>query len=793
MQFSEKWLREWVNPDIDSTALVEKLTMAGLEVDSIVPVVNAFSGVYVAKVLSTKRHPDADKLTLCDVSVGKGDVLQIVCGANNVRAGIKVPCAVIGAVLPGGLEIKKTKLRGYDSFGMLCSASEIGLAESSDGLFELPDDAPVGETIHAYLNLGDFIIDVDLTPNRGDCLSLRGLAREVALLTGASIFLPELKPVEPADNEQFPVNISDQILCPRYVGRVIRNIDNRVESPLWLREKLRRSGVRSIDPVVDVTNYVLLELGQPMHAFSLEALTGCINVRRAQQGEEITLLNGHLIKLHEGTPLIADDKGPLAIAGVMGGIDSSVNADTRNIFLECAFFTPVAMAGQARQYGLHTDSSHRFERGVDYQQQRLAIERATQLLIDIVGGTPGPVIEQVSTENLPGVETVLLRSERIKRVLGFDMTSTTVEAILTRLGLDFSKADTGWKVNTVSHRFDIRIEEDLIEELGRVWGYINIPSRMPLTSLKPIVRSESSLSISRMKQCWVDMDYQEIITYSFVDPKLQQLLVGDDNCALRLLNPISADLSEMRMSLWPGLLKTLEHNLNRQHHRVRLFEMGTCFLPSTQGYQERQCLAGILCGPKQNENWTGDGAQVDFYDLKGDVQSFLEMLGPDKEYAFSPGTHSALHPGQTALIERQGLAIGIMGALHPGLNKLFNVDGSIYLFELQLSVLGQHRVPVCSDISRFPGVRRDIALLVHQSVLSGDLISCIEKQGGTLLREVRIFDVYAGKGIKEGFKSIAVALYLQHAERTLSEEEIGEAVSSMLALLSKEFNATLRE
>lgn len=792
MQFSEKWLREWVNPDIDSAALVERLTMAGLEVDSVVPVVSAFSGVYVAEVLSTKPHPDANKLTLCDVSVDSGDILQIVCGANNVRAGIKVPCAVIGAVLPSGLEIKKTKLRGFDSFGMLCSASEIGLAESSDGLFELPDDAPVGETIHAYLNLDDSIIDVDLTPNRGDCLGLRGLAREVALLTGAPISLPELKPVEPANNEQFPVSISDRILCPRYVGRVIRNIDNRVKSPLWLREKLRRSGVRSIDPVVDVTNYVLLELGQPMHAFSLETLTGCINVRRAQRGEEITLLNGQLIKLHEGTPLIADDKGPLAIAGVMGGIDSSVNTDTRNIFLECAFFTPVAMAGQARQYGLHTDSSHRFERGVDYQQQRLAIERATQLLIDIVGGTPGPVIEQLSTENLPGVETVLLRSERIKRVLGFEMTSAAVEEILTRLELDFSKVDIGWKVNTVSHRFDIRIEEDLIEELGRVWGYINIPSRMPLASLKPIVRSESSLSIARMKQYWVAMDYQEIVTYSFVDPKFQQLIVGNDE-ALRLLNPISADLSEMRMSLWPGLLKTLEHNLNRQHHRVRLFEVGTCFLPSTQGYQERQCLAGILCGPKQNENWTGDGTEVDFYDLKGDVQSFLEMLGPDKEYVFSPGTHSALHPGQNALIERQGLAVGIMGALHPRLNKLFNVDGPIYLFELQLSTLGQHRIPVYSDISRFPGVRRDVAVIVHESVRSGDLISCIEKQGGLLFRDARIFDVYAGKGIKEGFKSVAIALYFQRAERTLSEEEIGEAMASVLALLNKEFNATLRE
>ncbi|HEX4975518.1 MAG TPA: phenylalanine--tRNA ligase subunit beta, partial [Pseudomonadales bacterium] len=643
-----------------------------------------------------------------------------------------------------------------------------------------------------YLELNDFIIDVDLTPNRGDCLSIQGLAREVALLTGSPYSRPTVPSFPLELDEQFPVQISDADLCPHYVGRIIRGIDMNAASPLWLRERLRRSGIRSIDAVVDVTNYVLLELGQPMHAFSLERLQGQVEVRRARAGESLTLLNGQRIDLHEGTPVISDDSGPLAMAGVMGGEMSAVHADTCDIFLESAFFAPLAMAGVARRYGLHTDSSHRFERGVDYCLQIQAIDRATELLLDIVGGKAGPLTELLSKDHLPPTETIRLRPERIRRVLGFEMTAAAVEDILTRLGLHFVATKGAWQVESLSHRYDLRIEEDLIEELGRVWGYLNIPSRMPQSTLKPLVRAENSFSAARMKQCWVDLDYQEIITYSFVDPKFQGLLV-ENHQALRLLNPISSDLSEMRLSLWPGLLKTLEHNLNRQHARVRLFEIGTCFLPGSDGLNEVQKLAGIICGPKDNTNWTGDRSRVDFFDLKGDIESFLDVMAPEVAPVFSQGTHSALHPGQTAFIDMQGQRLGLLGALHPALCKSFNVDGSIYLFELELSVLGQHRVPKFADISRFPAVRRDLALVVQESVAVGDLMSCIKNQCGVLLRDAQVFDVYAGKGINEGFKSIAIALHLQHLERTLSEEEVNEAVSTLLVLLSKEFNATLRE
>lgn len=793
MQFSEQWLREWVNPSADSQELVDRLTMAGLEVDSVNPVAGEFSNVLVAEVISTKPHPEADKLSLCEVSVGGEGLLQIVCGAPNVREGLKIPCAVVGAVLPGNFKIKKAKLRGQESFGMLCSEEELGLADSADGLMELPDDAPVGQNIRDYLQLDDSIIDVDLTPNRGDCLSMAGLAREVGVLTSAAVTEPEIDPLSATHQETFPVKVVDPSVCPRYVGRIIKNIDNKAITPLWMVENLRRGGIRSIDPVVDVTNYVLLELGQPMHAFSLDALSESIYVRLSERGEQLTLIDGQEIKLDDGTPLIADANGPLAMAGVMGGASSSVSSDTKDIFLESAYFNPVVIAGKARKYGLHTDSSHRFERGVDYQLQRKALERASRLLLDIVGGEPGPLVEVLNENELPSTDFITLRSARIARVLGFHIEIEEIEGILGRLGLSFDSESEGvWRVQTLSYRFDLNIEADLIEELGRVHGYPRIPTRMPQAILNPVLRLESDLSASRIKRNLVEQGYQEAITYSFVDPDLQSLFQDSAN-ALRLLNPISSDLSEMRTSLWPGLIKALQYNYNRQHDRIRLFEVGTCFMPEQGGISEQQKVSGVILGSKQDESWTGDTNPVDFFDVKGDVENLLGLVSTQAVFQFSNTDHPALHPGQCAKITKNDTYVGVLGALHPKLCKSLQLDGPIYLFELQLSEVSEGVVPYYTEISRFPGVRRDIALLLDESLPSGKVISAIREHSRGLLRDVRVFDVYAGKGVKEGHKSIAVSLYLQHVERTLGEDEVTEFVDGVLEKLKKEFNATLRE
>ena len=793
MQFSEQWLREWVNPSENSQELVDKLTMAGLEVDGLSPVAGEFSNILVAEVLSTKPHPEADKLTLCEVSVGKAEHLQIICGAPNVREGIKVPCAIVGAVLPGNFKIKKAKLRGMESFGMLCSQEELGMVDSAEGLMELPSDAPVGQDIRVYLQLDDSIIDVDLTPNRGDCLSMIGLAREVGVLTSAAVTQPETNEVAVKHQQTFPITVSEPEICPRYVGRVIKNIDNTVSSPLWLVEKLRRGGIRSIDPVVDVTNYVLLELGQPMHAFSFDKLSGAIDVRRSVAGETLVLIDGQEVTLDDGTPLIADKNGPLAIAGVMGGASSAVSRDTKDVLLECAYFDPASIAGQARKYGLHTDSSHRFERGVDYDIQVKSVERACELLLEIVGGEAGPLVEVVSGEHLPCSGTITLRALRIKRVLGFEIEAQEIEGILKRLGLTFNQSSEGvWQVQTLSFRFDICIEEDLIEELGRVHGYSRIPTQVPEMFLKPVVESEATIPVSTIKRNLVEQGYQEVITYSFVDPAIQSLF-AENKEALNLLNPISSDLSEMRMTLWPGLIKALQYNYNRQHDRIRLFEVGTCFIPTDNGISEQQKISGVILGNKQEGNWTGDAGAVDFFDIKGDVENLLGLAESRLSCQFESAGHPALHPGQCAKITRGGDFIGILGALHPKLSKLLQLDGPIYLFELQLSKVSERVVPFFTEISRFPGVRRDIALLLEEAVPAGRVASFIKGQTCDLLRDLKVFDVYSGKGVKEGYKSIAMSLHLQHQERTLGEDEVAEYVDGVLEKLKTEFNAILRE
>lgn len=793
MQFSEQWLREWVNPDISTETLVAQLTMAGLEVDSVEPVAADFDQVFVGQVLHVEPHPDADKLRICKVDVApvKPEPLTIVCGAANVCEGIKVPVAVVGACLPG-FKIKKAKLRGQESFGMLCSEAELGLAESAEGLMVLPDDAPVGMDLREFLHLDDRIIDVDLTPNRGDCLGIAGLAREVGVLNRSTVTSPDMAAVDPVCDAAFSVTLQAPEHCPHYVGRVIRNIDLSRSSPLWLVEKLRRSGIRSIDPVVDVTNYVLLELGQPMHAFDLEHLQGSMQVRLAEKNEKLTLLDGQLLELSEDTLVIADEARALALAGIMGGEASGVTGKTRHIFLESAFFAPVKMAGKARSYGLHTDSSHRFERGVDYQLQGQAIERATALLLDIVGGEPGPVTEVTADAAMPVSKTILLRKERIKRVLGFDMESQEVEDILTRLGLACQAAENNsWQVSVPSYRFDVTLEEDLLEELGRIYGYDNLPVRMPQAALQFTKHQEANVSLPRVRSCMADLDYQEVITYSFVDPAFQSL-IDPEHRPLALANPISAEMSVMRTSLWPGLLKALIYNQNRQQARIRLFEIGTRFVPTEQGLKQETVLSGIASGPQQQEGWTNNKQSIDFYDIKGDLEVVLSLAGA-QDWQCQVGQNPALHPGRCAKLFKNEQNIGSFGELHPNIHRELQINGPIYLFELDLFEMIGGVLPGFTELSKFPEVRRDIAIIVDENIQAEQAIQCVQTSGGDCLQNVAVFDVYQGKGIEAGKKSLALSMTFQHAARTLNEAEISEQLEKVVVVLKQQLNAILRD
>ena len=640
MKFSEQWLRQWVDVDVDTQTLVDKITMAGLEVDGVEPVAATFSGVVVAEIVACEPHRDADKLQVTRVSTGSEE-FQVVCGAPNARPGIRVPFARVGAVLPGNFKIKKAKLRGVESFGMLCAEEELGMADVSDGLLELSAEAPLGQDVREHLMLEDQMIDVDLTPNRGDCLSIAGLAREVSANFLADVTSPEFVPVPETIDDRFEVTVSAKEGCPRYVGRVIKQVDTRRPTPLALVETLRRSGIRSIDPVVDVTNYVMLELGQPMHGFDLKTLKGAIQVRMATAGETLVLLDDQEVKLTDTTLVIADDEKPLAIAGIMGGQGSGVSNSTQDIFLESAFFNPVTLAGKARSYGLHTDSSHRFERGVDSQLQRKAIERATALILEICGGEPGPVTEVVSPEHLPKQRQITLRAAKVSSLLGVVIADDHIEALLTRLGLQLEKQQgtTGaqWRVLVPSWRFDIAIEEDLIEELGRIYGYDNLPVTTPDALLKMKQIDESTVPVTDIRRLLVSRGYQEAISFSFIDPQLHNWF-DSERQAVALANPIASDLSVMRTSLLPGLVKTVAYNLNRQQSRVRLFETGQVFLNDSEGFkqssiQQVEKIAAVITGSRLPEGWDSGRNKVDFYDLKGDVEALLALGGQKEAFA----------------------------------------------------------------------------------------------------------------------------------------------------------------
>lgn len=795
MKFSESWLREWVNPALSTQELAEQISMAGLEVDGIEAIAGEFSGVVVGHVVECGRHPEADKLQVTKIDIGSGELLDIVCGAANCRQGLKVAVATVGAVLPGDFKIKAAKLRGQPSNGMLCSLSELGMAESSEGIIELPADAPLGKNIREYLQLDDNAIEVDLTPNRADCLGMLGLAREVGVLNKLDVCQPEVSAVAPTIDEQRAITLQAPQACPRYLGRVIRNINVGATTPLWMVEKLRRSGIRSIDPVVDVTNYVLVELGHPMHAFDLAKIDGGIVVRLAKPEEKLVLLDASEVALNPQTLVIADEQKALAMAGIFGGLNSGVTKDSRDIFLESAFFAPLEMAGRARQYGLHTDASHRYERGVDPELQRTAMERATALLLDIVGGEAGPVVEAKSDEHLPKAAQIKLTRQKLDRILGIHIDTATVTEIFSRLGFAVSEQADSWQVTVPTYRFDISISEDLIEEVARVYGYNSIPNVAPVASLAMRDHREADISVHSLRDLLVDRGYQEAITYSFVDPKVQQVLFpGVD--ALVLPNPISADMSAMRLNLWPGLLQAVQYNQNRQQNRIRLFEYGLKFIPDAAaegGVRQVPVIGGIIVGSYGNEHWTMQERAVDFYDVKGDVEALLSKTSASDEFSFAKGEHSALHPGQTAALLRNGQQVGLLGALHPEAERKLGIKGKAFLFELELAAFGDKHIVSAQEISKYPANRRDLAIVVKSDVRFSDILATIRKVGGNQLVDLKLFDVYTGQGVAEGMKSLAIALTLQDKTRTLEDKDIQQVVASVVQALGDEFNATLRD
>ncbi|MBP2171198.1 phenylalanyl-tRNA synthetase beta chain [Erwinia toletana] len=795
MKFSELWLREWVNPAIDSEALSDQITMAGLEVDGVDAVAGDFHGVVVGEVVECGQHPNADKLRVTKINVGGERLLDIVCGAPNCRLGLKVAVATVGAVLPGDFKIKAAKLRGEPSEGMLCSFSELAISADHDGIIELPADAPVGTDIRDYLQLNDNTIEISVTPNRADCLSIIGVARDVAVVNQLPLTEAEIAPVVATISDTFPIRVDAVDACPRYLGRVVKGINVKAESPLWLREKLRRCGIRSIDPVVDITNFVLLELGQPMHAFDLDRLDSGIIVRLAAEGETLTLLDGSEAKLSSDTLVIADHQQALAMGGIFGGEHSGVNEQTCNVLFECAFFSPLAITGRARRQGLHTDASHRYERGVDSALQYKAMERATRLLLDICGGEAGPVIDVTNEASLPKAATIRLRREKLDRLIGHVIADDQVTDILQRLGCQVTVTDGEWQAIAPSWRFDMEIEEDLVEEVARVYGYNNIPDVPVQASLVMTKHREANLSLKRAKMMLVDKGYQEAITYSFVDPKIQALLhPGEEN--LLLPSPISVEMSAMRLSLWSGLLSAVVYNQNRQQSRVRLFESGLRFVPDTQanlGIRQDLMLSGVLSGNRYEEHWDLARQATDFYDLKGDLESVLDLTGKLESVSFRAEANPALHPGQSAAIYLHGEKIGFIGVVHPELERKLDLNGRTLVFELLWDKVADRVLPEAREISRFPANRRDIAVVVAENVPAADIIAECKKVGVNQVVGVNLFDVYRGKGVNEGYKSLAISLILQDTSRTLEEEEIAATVARCVEALKERFQASLRD
>ncbi|MDO7540316.1 phenylalanine--tRNA ligase subunit beta [Acinetobacter nosocomialis] len=791
MKISENWLRTWVNPAIDSNTLSDQLTMLGLEVDELAPVAKPFTGVVVGEVLTVEQHPDADRLRVTTVNIGTGEPLQIVCGAPNVRAGMKAPVATIGAVLPGDFKIKKGKLRGVESQGMLCGASEIDLEDKIDGLLELPADAPVGLNIREYLKLDDNVIDISITPNRGDCFSIRGIAREIAVINQLQMNEPEIKSVDATITDEKKVVISTEG-APRYLGRVIKNVNVKAATPEWMEQALARSGIRTHSILVDVTNYVLMELGQPMHAFDLAKIEGTVQVRQAKPQEKLQLLNDQEVELQEDVMVIADDQKALAIAGIMGGLASSVTDDTKDIFLESAFFAPLAIAGRARRFGLHTDSSQRYERGVDFELPLIAMNRASQLIQELAGGEFAPITIAEKSDLLPKREAIELKQAQVDQLLGYQVAAEFITDVLTRLGCEVTvKADGEWSVVPPSHRYDMAIYQDLIEEVARIDGYDNIQISLPSMDVQ-LAKYQDRFEIAQLRQTVVTLGYQEAISFSFADAKLEKQLNPQVN-PLMLANPISSDLAAMRSTLLSSLIPCVQYNLNRQQSRVRFFELGLRFdyqdANSIQDLRQIPTLALIAVGSREPESWHAKPQPMDFFDFKGEVEEVLAAGRVKVEYVRSE--RSWLHPGQSAEILVDGKSIGYLGRLHPSLENELDLS-TTWVAELDQAAVLQSYVSNFTELSRFPSVRRDIALLISDNINVRDIQQLIEKTGGELLDSTWLFDVYTGQGVEEGKRSLAFALLWQHPSRTLEDAEIKSGMDNIIQVLENTYQATLR-
>ena len=791
MRVSLDWLNEWVDTGWDAATLSERLTMGGIEVEAIEPATVPFSGVVVGQVRAVKRHPSADKLTVCEVEGGGGAALQVVCGAPNARAGMKAPLALDGATLPGGLVIRRATLRGVESAGMLCSGRELGLSEDHDGLLELPAELAVGAPLREALRLDDVVLTLNVMPNRGDVQSMIGVAREVAAIAGRKLTMPVIEPVVASNRARIAVRLEAPDGCPRFAGRVIKGVDPAARTPIWMRERLRRAGLRPITPVVDVTNYVMLELGQPMHAYDLRRLSSHIAVRLARLGERLTLLDGREVAIDPDTLIIADAAGPVGLAGVMGGDKSGIAADTADVFLEVAFFAPDAIIGRARRYGMLTDASQRFERGVDPRQQERALERATRLLIDIAGGHAGPsVLTQVEAHQ-PKRPSVTLRPERVASLLGVYIPRSEVEDILRRLGMQVAGVGDTLGVIPPSHRFDITIEQDLIEEIGRIHGYDKIPLVDARVPQRPQPATEQAVSRERLRVLLADRGYQEAITYGFVDARVQRLLFPGRE-TLALANPISAELGEMRISLWPGLIEALRNNLRRQQERVRLFEIGTRFEMQDGHLAESQVIAGLACGPAFPEQWGADRRETDFYDLKADVEALFALTGRTAAISYIARSCDCLHPGRSAAVMEGDSCLGWLGQLHPEISGKLEIKDPPWLFELTIDPSFRSEVPVFQEISRYPAIRRDLAVIVDEATTLDELKKTVNLAAKGLLRDLHVFDVYRGKGVEAGRKSVALGLILQETSRTLTDVEADAVMALVIARVKGDLKAAIR-
>ena len=792
MKIVESWLHEWVDPGLETRDLAHQLTMLGLEVDEITVEGEGLDKVIVAEVLDVAKHPDADRLSVCQVSTGSGEPVEIVCGAPNVVAGMKSPLAVPGVTLPNGLKLKKSKIRGVTSNGMLCSAVELGLGDESDGILELPANAPTGMALSEYLSLPDAVVNLDLTPNRGDCFSVLGVAREISAKTGTKLKRTDVDPVAATIDDILPVEIPLPEGCPSFAGRLIRNIDPAAKSPLWMVERLRRAGLRGISPVVDITNYVMLEFGQPLHAYDADLVQGAIRPRLARPGEKLTLLDAKEVSPEESTLVIADDSGAIGIAGIMGGLSTMVTEKTTNVFFEAAFWPMDFMAGRARSYGMHTDASLRFERGVDPNGQARAIERATELLLQTSGGEAGPIVHQVSDEHLPAAKNIHLRRERVHRLLGVELDDKIIVDVLEKLGLEITPVDDGWNVLPPGFRFDLETEVDLIEEIVRLHGYDEVPEATEIAQSPLQVVTETSVDLERVCDTLIARDYDEAITYSFIDESADSAFSGIPS-TLVLSNPISSEMSVMRSSLLPGLVAAAASNISRQLSRVRLFEIGKSFHGTLDAPDEVVRISAVACGSAMPEQWGAQSQAIDFFDIKSDVEAVLELSGNAGDFVFEAASYPALQPGQAANILRGDDLIGYVGKLHPRIAKLLELKRDAFVFELDAAKALASEVPVAEHVSRFPAIRRDVAVIVDDKISADELVRSAASAAPNLITAVRIFDIYKGPGIEAGLKSVAMGLILQETSRTLTDDDADAAQAAAVQKLRDEFDAELRD